>query len=269
MSLLLGLLACFEGSRVTAIVERVDDAYEQVVVTQPGVEGLLPEGTTTLRADASAREGLVAGQVVELEVDRGRVGPEIRSARFLRWADESDGWIVSAGRRVPAERAEPIELFDTAGEPVSLAALAGRVVLVDFIYTSCPGPCPVQTHNMRRVQRGLSETAREHVRLLSVTIDPETDDGRTLAAYADRHGADRRGWSFLTGPVERVEDVRTRYAIGVSDDSSGGMDHTLRSYLIDDRGYLVDRYRSDLFDPQAVVQRLEALAGEAVVRAGG
>jgi protein SCO1/2 len=264
---LVALLGCGDAPRVTGVVERVDAEYGQVVLTQPGLEAVLPAGSTALAAPPGVVEAVAPGQVVEAVVARGASGPEIRSVRFVRWADESEGWIESAGRRVRAERAEPIALEDTAGRPVSLAGLAGRVVLLDFIYTSCPGPCPAQTHNMRIVQRGLSEAARSRVRLVSVTIDPETDDAEALAAYAARHGADLSGWSFLTGPVAEVEDTYARYGIGISEGEDGAMDHTLRSFVIDDRGYVVDQYRSDAFDPDAVVRRLEVLAAEAAERA--
>ena len=263
---LLALLGCGDAPRISGVVERVDADYGHVVLTQPGLEGVLPAGSTALAAPPDVVAAVEPGQVVEAVVARGESGPEIRSVRFVRWADESEGWIESGGRRVRAERAEPIALEDTAGRPVSLADLAGRVVLLDFIYTSCPGPCPAQTHNMRIVQRGLSDAARSRVRLVSVTIDPETDDAEALAAYAARHGADLSGWSFLTGPVAEVEDTYGRYGIGITEGEDGAMDHTLRSFVIDDRGYVVDEYRSDAFDPDAVVRRLEVLAAEAAAR---
>ncbi|MCH2186454.1 SCO family protein, partial [Myxococcota bacterium] len=207
------------------------------------------------------------GQWVEMDVGRGEAGPEIRSARFLRWASEEEGWIESGGQRVRAERAAPIALQDTQGQPVTLDGLKGKLVLVDFIYTTCHGPCPAQTHNMRRVQRGLSDQARSRVQFLSVTIVPENDDAAALSAYATKHGVDLSDWAFLTGAEAEVEATRRGYHIGVTDDDRGGLDHSLRSYVIDDRGYLVDRYRSESFDAEQVIERLEALAQEVEGRA--
>lgn len=260
--LLACVAACADPPRVRGLVERVDDANGQVLLTQPGIEGVLPAGTTSLGAEAAVREHLAPGQWVDVELARGADGPIITSAVFVRFATEEEGWIESAGRRIPAERAEPIELFDTEGRTVTLAGLSGRVVLLDFIYTSCPGPCPAQTHNMRVVQRGLPDALRERVQFVSVTIDPETDDAAALSEYAARHSADLSNWSFLTGPVEVVEDTYTRYGIGVSEGEAGAMDHTLRSFVIDARGFVVDRYRSDVFDPTGVIARLEELTRE-------
>ena len=255
-------LACAERHAVEGIVERLDDDWDQVVLVAEG----LPHGSQAFRAADDLREGLTVGHVVTGEYVEGETQPVLVSVRVERFADQSDGWIESGGERLAAERAPPIALEDTEGRPVSLADLAGTVLLADFIFTSCPGPCPAQTHNMVLVQKRLSEQAKPHVRLISVTIDPETDDGPTLRAYAERHGADLSGWSFLTGPVELVEETYGRYGIGVSMGEGGDMDHTLRSFLIDDRGFLIERYRSDVFDPDAVVARLEALARDAATR---
>ena len=261
-------LACGPSQRVTGVVEGVDPEYQQILIDQPGIEDRLPAGSVSLGASPELLETLQPGQIVNLEVGPGEAGPAIRSARFLRWANEEDGWLLSGGRRVRAERAAPFgELSDTEGRPVLLEDLRGRIVLIDFIYTTCHGPCPAQTHNMRRVQKRLSAEARPRVQILSVTIDPENDDADALAAYAARHQVDLDGWSFLTGSLETVEETRLAYHIGVTDAQDGGLDHSLRSYVIDDRGYLVDRYRSESFDPSEVIERLEALVVEARDRA--
>ncbi|MAJ60057.1 MAG: hypothetical protein CBC48_08760 [bacterium TMED88] len=261
----LGLLVfgCGEDRRIVGVVEQVDAVYEQVLVEQPGRPGLLPAGSVSLKAAAEVQADMKPGQLIEMDVVRGESGPEIRSARFIRWAGEGEGWIDSGGQKVRAEPAAPIALEDTEGQSVTLDDLKGQIVLIDFIYTTCHGPCPAQTHNMRRVQRGLSDQARSRVQFLSVTIDPENDDAAALSAYAKKHGVDLSDWAFLTGPAADVEAARRAYHIGVTDAEQGGLDHSLRSYVIDDRGYLVDRYRSESFDADQVIERLEALAQEA------
>ena len=262
----LGFLGCGDDPRIMGVVEQVDPAYGQVLVEQPGWPGLLPAGAVSLKATAEVQADMKPGQLIEMDVVRGESGPEIQSARFVRWASEEEGWIESGGQKVRAEPAAPIALEDTEGQSVTLEGLKGQVVLVDFIYTTCHGPCPAQTHNMRRVQRGLSEQARARTQFLSVTIDPENDDAEALSAYAKRHGVDMSDWAFLTGPEAEIEATRRAYHIGVTDAEQGGLDHSLRSYVIDDRGYLVNRYRSESFDADQVIERLEALAQEAAGR---
>jgi protein SCO1/2 len=147
-----------------------------------------------------------------------------------------------------------------------LADWRGRVVLVDFIYTRCPGPCPAQTHDLVSVQRGLSPGARMKTHFASVTLEPEYDDGPTLRAYADKHGADLSGWSFLTGEPERVAELARNWGIGHSLEPGGDIAHTLYSFLVDGRGYLVARFSSRDRDPDAIraeIERFARAAGEA------
>jgi len=90
--------------------------------------------------------------------------------------------------------------------PVTRDSLAGKVWVVDFIYTSCQGPCPRLSAQMHRLQQRLVVNGRppDDVRLLSITVDPEHDTPAVLTEYAHRFQADPRVWRFLTGPVGSV-----------------------------------------------------------------
>ena len=93
------------------------------------------------------------------------------------------------------------ELTSQDGEPVSLATLRGRPFVVAAIFTTCYGPCPRVTANMRTLQDQLAGT---DVRLVSITVDPETDTPEVLRAYAASHGADPERWLFLTGEEPEI-----------------------------------------------------------------
>ena len=94
-------------------------------------------------------------------------------------------------------------LTDQADRALSAAELRGAVVVVDFIFTSCPDVCPALSHAMNQVQARTAGT-RTPIRLLSVSVDPERDTPAVLAEYATRFGADPARWRFLTGPPEQV-----------------------------------------------------------------
>src|SRR3989442_3655031 len=53
-------------------------------------------------------------------------------------------------------RAPRFTLGDPEGRPVSLTDFAGRIVLLAFIYTSCPSACPLVTQRMAVLQRRLT-----------------------------------------------------------------------------------------------------------------
>lgn len=79
----------------------------------------------------------------------------------------------------------------------------GSVLLVNFIFTTCPDVCPLLTKQMEKVQARM-QTAAPMIRLISITVDPETDTPAVLRAYGEKYGARFRGWSFLTGDLMQI-----------------------------------------------------------------
>ena len=84
-------------------------------------------------------------------------------------------------------------MLDTAGKPVRLSDYRGRTVLLAFIFTTCPGVCPLISKQMEYLQRELKAAGLfgRQAMMLSMTIDPETDSAAALAEYASQYGADR------------------------------------------------------------------------------
>jgi protein SCO1/2 len=64
----------------------------------------------------------------------------------------------------------------------------GRPVVVNFIYTSCTGICPLASHTFSELQRRLG-AERDSVHLVSISIDPEEDTPARLREYAQRYSA--------------------------------------------------------------------------------
>lgn len=96
-----------------------------------------------------------------------------------------------------------------AGLRLDAAALKGQVVVVDLIFTRCPGPCRQLTGVLRRIQDGLASSSAP-TKLVSITSDPEFDTPAVLAAYATRFGADPARWHFVTGAKPVIRDLATR-----------------------------------------------------------
>ena len=76
----------------------------------------------------------------------------------------------------------------------------GRMVVLNFIYTTCPGICPVMSHVFSQFQDRLG-SGREKVHMVSISIDPEQDTPARLRAYATQFSAGRQ-WQHYTGTVE-------------------------------------------------------------------
>ena len=129
--------------------------------------------------------------------------------------------LEALGMPVPGRSAEPapgpplspahryftdVVLLDQDGREVRLYSdlLAGKVVVIDSLFTECTSACPMISSTMRKIQEHLGPKMGSEVHLLSFSVDPEHDTPARLKAYAARFGAGP-GWSFLTGKKENLE----------------------------------------------------------------
>jgi len=168
-----------------------------------------------------------------------------------------------AQERLPTvAEAAAFTLTDQAGARVSLADLKGKVLAVTFIYATCTDTCPLLTAKMAMVQRRLGADFGARVRFVSITVEPEIDTPEVLRNYADKFGADLRGWSFLTGTSAEVGDVVRRYGAFAKRVKPGEVDHLFLTSLIDRHGMLRVQYLGYRFDPTEFLRDLRALLRE-------
>jgi len=76
----------------------------------------------------------------------------------------------------------------------------GRPVVLDFIYTSCTEICPVTSQIFSEFQQKLGRDAT-HVKMVSISIDPEYDTPSRLTQYAKKYNAGTQ-WQHYTGTQE-------------------------------------------------------------------
>lgn len=81
-----------------------------------------------------------------------------------------------------------------------------RIVVVDFIYTTCTTVCPVLSALMENLQGRFGDAMGKEVGLVSVTVDPLRDTPQRLKAFSEKHHAGS-GWTFVTGRKPQVDDV--------------------------------------------------------------
>jgi protein SCO1 len=124
------------------------------------------------------------------------------------------------------------KMTDSEGHDFDSKVLRGKVWIVDFIYTSCPGPCPTMTSQMRKLQEQVS--GEDDVRLVSISVDPQHDSARALNDFAHRFGGPTDNWTFLTGSPETIH--RLAYEVFHVGDLIGNMDHSTKFVLVDKRG---------------------------------
>ena len=134
-------------------------------------------------------------------------------------------------------------LLDQNGRPVVPQRLAGRTVLVNFVYTGCSTACPLQTRALAELQGRLPRELQARVQFLSVSIDPLNDTPKALKSFAQRMGADLSAWTFATGKpadVDRLADTLRLFRTGT--DARQPEDHSTALWLVDAQGELRMRY---------------------------
>ena len=165
----------------------------------------------------------------------------------------------------PLPKIAPAPLFTLTsqdGAQISLADLRGKVVAVTFIFTLCTATCPVLTPMMSLVQDQFGSDFGSKVVFASITIDPERDTPEMLKLYAQMHGADVPGWSFLTGPPTVIADLTRRYGVFSSKSAGGDIEHSFLTSIIDRRGVLRVQYLGVRFDPEEFRRDLVSLVKE-------
>ena len=103
----------------------------------------------------------------------------------------------------------PFQLTAQDGRPFGSDDLAGRVWLASFIFTRCETICPAITRRMAAIQ-SRTRNLEPEFHLVSISVDPEFDGPERLADYARAHRASPRMWTFLTGPVDAVQEGISR-----------------------------------------------------------
>ncbi len=100
------------------------------------------------------------------------------------------------------------ELITQDGQSVQFATdvIGDKIVVVDFVYTTCTTVCPVLSAILRQVQERLDERLGREVLLVSISVDPTRDTPARLKAYSSKLGA-QDGWIWLTGNKTVVDGV--------------------------------------------------------------
>ena len=112
----------------------------------------------------------------------------------------------------------------------------GRTTIVSFVYTRCRDArmCPLVAAKFAAMQRALHP--REHVRLVTLTLDPAYDTPPVLARYGAAYGADPSRWTLATGDGATVDELATRLGIARSVPQPGVVVHTEAVAVIDAHG---------------------------------
>ncbi len=147
------------------------------------------------------------------------------------------------------------------GGTVTQEALAGRIWIAYFFFTSCSGPCPIMNSTANVLQAEFSDMA--DLRIVGFTVDPDNDTVERLAAYAERYHARAGRWYMLRTDTESVGSLAVDgFAMG---DRTTPALHSTRFALVDRdgrvRGYFDGTDPKNVDELRAAIRALDRERG--------
>lgn len=264
----------------TGMILKVNRARNRFVASCQAIPGFMGEMSMSFEVrQAKELDGLLPGTIAEftLVVDGGTLYAEhVKIHPYL--SEEQDPWTArqlkllrslsdhdkAAPKPLAIGQAVPnFTLIDQARQQVSLSQFAGKIVALNFIYTSCALPtyCYRMANNFGVLQRRFQQQMGRDLVLLTVSFDPERDTPEALAHYSETWKANAKTWHFLTGPVPEVRRVTGMFGMEFFPDE-GLMNHSLHTVLIDRQGRLVANIEGNQFAAEQLADLVGTLVAE-------
>lgn len=133
------------------------------------------------------------------------------------------------------------QLTAQTGQPFDSSELRGHVWVADFIFTNCPGPCPLMSKHMGELQRATADLPA--VKFVSFSVDPANDTPQVLTEYGKHFLQDPNRWTFLTGDRKVLDHLGfDEFKLNHVD---GSFEHSTRFVLLDRQLRIRGYYSSD------------------------
>ena len=101
--------------------------------------------------------------------------------------------------------------------------IKGRVVMINFMFTTCTSICPRTTANLVKVEEILGERLGRNVWMISISVDPANDTPEVLRRYAAQYDT-KPGWSLVTGKQSDIDQIRRK--LGAYDNDGDKTQHS-------------------------------------------
>lgn len=92
---------------------------------------------------------------------------------------------------------------DRDGESFTIANLKGHVSIVDFIFTNCPGLCPMMASKLLPIHAEFK--MQKNFQIVSFSVDPARDSLQALQQYANRYDITDKIWRFIRTDKKQID----------------------------------------------------------------
>jgi protein SCO1/2 len=160
----------------------------------------------------------------------------------------------------PPKAAPPLALRNYLGKPVNIDSYRGKVVLVTFLYTTCPDICPLITSDLHAALEEMGPAKAAKVQIIAVSVDPKADTPKSVAAFLARHEMTGR-MQYLIGTPRELARVWKAWGVGSQQDVEKPqfVNHTSVVYGVTASGKRLTLYNAE-FEPSEIVHDVPMLA---------
>jgi len=260
---------------VTGMVVRVDRSRNTFTASIQAIPGFMSAMTMPFEVrEEKELDGLTPGAIVEFVLVVNRTSSHAERVGIVRYqsteqdplaasrlrlltqiAGAASRTVLTVGQTVP-----DFSLTNQKRQQIALSDLRGKVVAINFIYTSCPLPnfCLRIANNFGVLQQRFKARLGRDLVFLTVTFDPVHDTPEVLAQYASRWSVDPTTWHFLTGPIGDVQRVCHLFGVDSFPDE-GLVNHSLHTAIIDRQGKIVANIEGNQFTARQLGDLTEAV----------
>ena len=129
-------------------------------------------------------------------------------------------------------------LINQNGDSFTEKKLKNKISIVDFIFTNCPGPCPIMSNNMSELYKSYASV--NQVQFISITVDPDNDNTSKLKKYAKSYGVYDKRWQFLTSDIKKIKTLKQEGFMLYAGELPQA--HAIKFILIDEKGNIRQYY---------------------------
>lgn len=146
------------------------------------------------------------------------------------------------------------------GKDLQLKDLKGKVLVMVMVYTSCKAACPRLVADMRNIEERLSEHAKKNVKMVFVSIDPNTDTPERLKAFAKENQMDAAPWLFLRSTEDNTREFAAVVAVNYMKISPLDFSHSNIISVFNEKGEMVFQQEGLGVNSDATIQHIEETA---------
>lgn len=262
---------------VTGMVLEVDPSRRTFVASIDTIPDFMAAMTMPFRVrEAGELDGVRPGALVAFTLVVGTADSHVERLRVRRYANVQPdpgrarrlALLREIARGVESRALAPgatvpdFALVDSRGRPVRLSEYRGRVVAINFTYTTCqlPDYCLRIVNHFGVLQKRFAGQLGRDLAFLTITFDPARDTPEVLEAYAAQWDPRSDHWRFLTGAADSLQPVLDLFGVAAFP-AEGLLDHALHTVVIDRDGRMAVNLEGNEYTSTQLGDLIAVVAG--------